>query len=171
MTAIVVWFILRRMRLGYEARAVGASAGTAQAAGISIGSVQVKLFVLSGALAGLVGMQQLLGDKNFLPLGYEAVLGFTGIAVAFLGQNNPIGIIFAAILWGALARGETAIQIETELPREFIIILQGIFDHLGRHHLPDGQAPPVREATPTGRRGRGPGRRRGSRGRGRDREG
>ena len=125
-TAIVVWFILRRMRLGYEARAVGASAGTAQAAGISIGGVQIKLFVLSGALAGLVGMQQLLGDKNFLPLGYEAVLGFTGIAVAFLGQNNPIGIIFAAILWGALARGETAIQIETELPREFIIILQGI---------------------------------------------
>ncbi|HYJ60490.1 MAG TPA: ABC transporter permease, partial [Actinomycetota bacterium] len=57
---------------------------------------------------------------------YEAVLGFTGIAVAFLGQNNPIGIIFAAILWGALARGETAIQIDTELPREFIIILQGI---------------------------------------------
>jgi len=125
-TAIVVWFILRRMRLGFEARAVGASAGTAQASGISIGGVQIKLFVLSGALAGLVGMQQLLGDKNFLPVGYEAVLGFTGIAVAFLGQNNPIGIIFAAILWGVLARGETAVQIETDLPREFIIILQGI---------------------------------------------
>ena len=46
--------------------------------------------------------------------------------MAFLGQNNPIGIIFAAILWGVLARGETALQVETQVPREFIIILQGI---------------------------------------------
>jgi simple sugar transport system permease protein len=69
----------------------------------------------------------MIGDKGYLPLGYETALGFTGIAVAFLGQNNPIGIVFAAILWGILARGETALQIETNVPREFIIILQGIF--------------------------------------------
>jgi len=55
-----------------------------------------------------------------------AQLGFTGIAVAFLGQNNPIGIIGAAIVWGILGRGETALQIQTDVPREFIIILQGI---------------------------------------------
>ena len=114
------------MRLGYEARAVGASAGTARAGGISIGGVQMKLFLLSGALAGLVGMQQLLGERGYLPIGYEIALGFTGIAVAFLGQNNPAGIVAAAILWGVLARGETAVQIETDVPREFIIILQGI---------------------------------------------
>ena len=53
-------------------------------------------------------------------------LGFTGIAVAFLGQNNPIGIVFAAMLWGILSRGEVALQIQSEIPREFIIILQGI---------------------------------------------
>jgi general nucleoside transport system permease protein len=126
LAAVVVWFVLKRMRLGYEARAVGASAGTARAAGISIGGVQMKLFLLSGALAGLVGMQQLLGERGYLPIGYEAALGFTGIAVAFLGQNNPAGIVAAAILWGVLARGETAVQIETDVPREFIIILQGI---------------------------------------------
>ncbi len=126
LTAAVVWFVLKRMRLGYEARAVGASPGTASAAGISVGSVQLKLFLLSGALAGLVGMQQLLGERGYLPIGYEASLGFTGIAVAFLGQNNPAGIVAAAILWGVLARGETAVQIETDVPREFIIILQGI---------------------------------------------
>ena len=44
---------------------------------------------------------------------YEAQLGFTGIAVAFLGQNNPIGIVFAAIMWGVLTRGETAVQLHT----------------------------------------------------------
>jgi simple sugar transport system permease protein len=125
-TAALVWFVLKRMRLGYEARAVGASAGSARAGGISIGNVQIRLFILSGALAGLVGMQQLLGDKNYLPIGYEAALGFTGIAVAFLGQNNAAGIVFAAILWGVLARGETAVQIQTDVPREFVIILQGI---------------------------------------------
>jgi simple sugar transport system permease protein len=127
LVAVVIWFVLRRTRIGYEARAVGASAGSARAGGISIGGVQMKLFLLSGALAGLVGLQQMIGDKNFLPLGYEAGLGFTGIAVAFLGQNNPIGIVFAAIIWGTLARGETALQIDTDVPREFVIILQGIF--------------------------------------------
>jgi general nucleoside transport system permease protein len=126
LTAAAVWFLLRRMRLGYEARAVGASPGSARAGGISIGTVQIKLFVISGALAGLVGMQQLIGDKNYLPIGYEAALGFTGIAVAFLGQNSPVGIVAAAILWGVLARGETAVQITTTVPREFVIILQGI---------------------------------------------
>jgi ABC-type uncharacterized transport system permease subunit len=124
--AAVVWFIMRRMRLGYEARAVGASPGSARAAGIAIGAVQVKLFLLSGALAGLVGIQQLFADQGFLPAGYEAGLGFTGIAVAFLGQNSPVGIVFAALLWGVLARGETSLQLETDVPREFIIILQGL---------------------------------------------
>ncbi len=124
--AAVVWFIMRRMRLGYEARAVGASPGSARAGGISIGAVQVKLFLLSGALAGLVGMQQLFADQGFLPAGYEAGIGFTGIAVAFLGQNSPVGIVFAALLWGVLARGETSLQLETDVPREFIIILQGL---------------------------------------------
>ena len=71
-------------------------------------------------------MQQLLADKGYLGSNYVAQLGFTGIAVAFLGQNNPIGIIFAAILWGILSRGEVALQIDTDVPREFIIILQGI---------------------------------------------
>ena len=125
--SVAVWFVLKRMRLGYEARAVGASAGSARAGGISIGNVQMKLFLLSGALAGLVGMQQLLGERGATcRSATRLALGFTGIAVAFLGQNNPTGIMFAAILWGVLARGETAVQIQTDVPREFVIILQGI---------------------------------------------
>jgi simple sugar transport system permease protein len=124
--SVFVWFLIKRMRLGYEARAVGSSAGSARAGGISIGSVQIKLFLISGALAGLVGMQQVLAERGALVQNYEAQLGFTGIAVAFLGQNNPIGIVFAAMLWAFLSRGETALQIETDVPREFVIILQGI---------------------------------------------
>jgi ABC-type uncharacterized transport system permease subunit len=124
--SVIVWFLFRRMRLGYEARAVGSSAGSARAGGIAIGAVQVKLFLISGALAGLIGMQQVLGERGALVQNYEAQLGFTGIAVAFLGQNNPIGILFGAILWAILSRGETALQLGTNLPREFVIILQGI---------------------------------------------
>lgn len=124
--ATVIWFVLRRTRLGYEARAVGSAQGSARASGIAIGSTQLRLFLISGALAGLVGMQQILANTGYLGSNYVAQLGFTGIAVAFLGQNNPIGIIFAAVLWGVLSRGEVALQIETEVPREFIIILQGI---------------------------------------------
>lgn len=124
--SIVIWFVVRRTRLGYESRAVGSSMGSARAGGVSIGGVQLRLFLISGALAGLVGMPQILADRGFLPQNYIVYLGFTGIAVAFLGQNNPIGIIFAAILWGVLSRGEVALQIESQVPREFVIILQGI---------------------------------------------
>jgi len=124
--AIIVWFLIRRTRLGYEARAVGSSPGSAKAGGVSIGSTQIRLFLISGALAGLIGMQQILADRGYLPLNYVPLLGFLGIGVAFLGQNNPIGIIFAAILWGILSRGEVALQISSQVPREFIIILQGV---------------------------------------------
>jgi ABC-type uncharacterized transport system permease subunit len=124
--AILVWFLLRRTRLGYEARAVGSAPGSARAGGVSIGATQIRLFLISGALAGMVGMQQIVADKGYLGAAYVTTLGFTGIAVAVLGQNNPIGIIFAAILWGILSRGEVALQIGTDVPREFVIILQGI---------------------------------------------
>jgi general nucleoside transport system permease protein len=124
--SVLVWFLLKRTRLGFEARAVGSSPGSARAGGISIGAVQIKVFLISGALAGLVGMQQILGLNNYLPLNYESQLGFTGIAVAFLGQNNPFGIIAASIMWAVLSRGQDAILIETSVPVEIIIILQAI---------------------------------------------
>jgi simple sugar transport system permease protein len=125
-TAFLVRFLLKRTRLGYEARAVGLTPGAARAGGISIGAIQMKMFLISGALAGLVGMQQILATKNYFPQNYESQLGFTGIAVAFLGQNNPVGIIAAAILWAVMSRGEVAIQIDTTIPREIVIILQAV---------------------------------------------
>jgi ABC-type uncharacterized transport system permease subunit len=124
--AIAVWFLIRRTRLGYEARAVGASPGSARAGGVGLGSVQIKLFLISGALAGLVGMQQLLVERAALVQNYQALLGFTGIAVAFLARNNPIGIVPAGIVWAVLTRGDTAVQLEAGLPREFVIIFQGV---------------------------------------------
>ncbi len=122
----LVWVFLYRTRLGYEVRAVGSSSGSAEAGGVSVGATQLKVFLISGALAGLVGMQHLLGVRGYLGQNYESDLGFAGIGVAFLGRNHPAGIPLAAILFGMLARGEEGIQILTEVPREIIIILQGL---------------------------------------------
>ncbi len=122
----LVWFLLYRMRLGFEVRSVGISPGAAEAGGISIGAIQLKIFLISGALAGFVGLNNLLADAGYLGINYEAQLGFTGIAVAFLGRNSPVGIVFAAIALGMLSRGEDGIALLTELPREITVILEGL---------------------------------------------
>jgi ABC-type uncharacterized transport system permease subunit len=126
LACVVVWFLLYRTRLGYEARAVGTSPGSAEAGGISIGGTQLKVFLISGALAGFVGLNYLLGDAGFLGVNYETTLGFTGIAVAFLGRNHPVGIVLAALLLGVLFRGEDGVAVATELPREITVILEGL---------------------------------------------
>ena len=121
-----VWFLLFRTRLGYEIRAIGSSSGSAEAGGISIGALQVKAFLISGALAGLVGMNSLLGDRGYLAHNYEVGLGFAGITVAFLGRNHPFGIALAAVLLGVLARGQDGVAVSFDLPTETLIILEGI---------------------------------------------
>jgi len=123
---VVVWFLMYRTRLGYEVRAVGSSPGSAEAGGVSTGAVQIKIFLISGALAGFVGLNHILADAGFLGVNYERDLGFTGIAVAFLGRNHPVGVPLAAILLGLLFRGEDGIAITTDLPREIVIILEGL---------------------------------------------
>ena len=126
LACVAVWFLLSRTRLGYEARATGLSPGSAEAGGVSIGGIQLKTFLISGALAGFVGLNHLLGDRGFLGINYETTLGFTGIGVAFLGRNHPAGIALAAILLGMIARGQDGVAISTDLPREILIILEGI---------------------------------------------
>lgn len=123
---VFVWVLLKRTRLGFDIRAVGSSAGSAEAGGVSIGGLQIKAFLISGALAGLVGMNSLLGDRGYLAHNYEIGLGFAGITVAFLGRNHPFGIPLAAVLLGMLARGQDGIAVSFELPTETLIILEGI---------------------------------------------
>ena len=121
-----VWFLLYRTRLGYDVRATGSSAGSAEAGGVSIGAVQIKVFMISGALAGFVGLNDLLGDRGYLGNNYTIGLGFAGIAVAFLGRNSPLGIALAAVLIGMLERGQDGLAVQTNLPTEILIILQGL---------------------------------------------
>jgi simple sugar transport system permease protein len=126
LACVVVWFLMSRTRLGYEARATGLSPGSAEAGGVSIGGIQLRTFLISGALAGFVGLNYLLGDAGFLGINYETTLGFTGIGVAFLGRNHPLGIALAAILLGMISRGQDGVAISTDLPREILVILEGL---------------------------------------------
>jgi general nucleoside transport system permease protein len=126
LACLLVWFLLYRTRLGYEVRALGSSAGSAEAGGVSIGATQIKVFLLSGFLAGFVGLNHLLGDQGFLGSIYQTGLGFEGIGVAFLGRNSPIGIPVAAILLGMLRRGQDGIAVTTDLPEEILVILEGV---------------------------------------------
>lgn len=123
---VAVWFLLSRTRLGFEVRAVGSAPGAAEAGGVSIGAAQLKIFLISGALAGFVGLNHMLGDRGYLGSNYESGLGFAGIAVAFLGRNHPAGIPLAAVLLGMLARGQDGLAVTTDLPPEILIILQGV---------------------------------------------
>jgi general nucleoside transport system permease protein len=159
LACVGVWFLLYRTRLGYEARAVGISPGSAEAGGISIGVTQLKMFLISGALAGFVGLNYLLGDAGFFGVNYETMLGFTGIAVAFLGRNHPAGIVLAALLFGVLFRGEDGVAIATDLPREITVILEGLLIlsvvvayQIARRVILRRQAEVIREAEEGGAR-------------------
>jgi simple sugar transport system permease protein len=111
-------------RLGYELRAVGLNAPAAEYGGVSIGRTQIVAMALSGALAGLGGMNFVLGYKHCFELGFSAGAGFLGIAVALLGRNHPAGVVVAALFFGALSYG--GLVINQRVPMELVEVLQAL---------------------------------------------
>jgi simple sugar transport system permease protein len=122
--AVAVGVLLFRTRLGYALRAVGLQASSAEFGGISVGRTQALAMALSGAIAGLGGINFVLGYKHFFELGFSGGAGFLGIAVALLGRNHPAGIILAALFFGALSYG--GLVINERVPRELVDVLQGL---------------------------------------------
>jgi ABC-type uncharacterized transport system permease subunit len=124
--AVVVWFFLWKTPAGYEIRAVGLSPGAAEYAGINVAKNIVLAMALSGALAGLAGSVQTLAlnGKLYVPSGLPGY-GFDGIAVALVGKNHPVGVVLAALLFGALARGGPMMQAVAGVPKAVIWIVQG----------------------------------------------
>lgn len=121
---IFCYILLRKTRLGYELRAVGFSSSAAEYAGIKVKRITALTMFISGGLAGLVGTNFVLGYKHFFEDGFSSGVGFMGIAVALLGRNQPVGVIAAGILFGALSHG--GLVINTLVPKELIEVLQGI---------------------------------------------
>jgi simple sugar transport system permease protein len=115
---------LKKTKIGYEIRAVGHNPSAAECAGISVPRNTILAMALSGALAGLVGVNQILGYKHRFRYGVMEGLGFDGIGVAFIGRNSPFGVVVAALLFGILDQGGLAIDVSTHVPREIVLVLK-----------------------------------------------
>ncbi|WP_405144753.1 ABC transporter permease [Sphaerisporangium sp. NBC_01403] len=111
-------------RFGFDLRATGRSESAAVASGVNVKKMVLLTMILSGAAAGLVGMPQLLGASYSYSLDFPTGLGFTGIAIALLGRNNPAGIAIGALLWSFLDNSSDILDLEG-IPKEIVIIMQG----------------------------------------------
>jgi simple sugar transport system permease protein len=118
--------VLRRTTFGFEVRAVAANPQAAEAAGIPLGRVLFTMFLLSGAVAGLVGLSDTLGFFGYFDIDFPKGYGFLGISVALLARNHPVGVIPAALLLAFLDRGAQGVQVFAGVPREVITIMQGV---------------------------------------------
>jgi ABC-type uncharacterized transport system permease subunit len=126
LAALGVYLFLWRTRAGYHLRSVGSSPSAAEYAGIRSKHQVVIGMAISGALAGLVGMNEIAGVNGKLLLEFVSGAGFTGIAVALMGRNHPLGIIFASVLFGALFQGGAEVAFEVRgFSRDMVVMLQG----------------------------------------------
>jgi len=124
---VLVYVFLWKTKWGYELRAVGINPSAAEYGGISISRNVILAMALSGMLAGMVGINEVLGYRYRYYDGFSAGYGFAGIAVALLGRNHPVGVLFAAILFGALDRSKLFIDIFTDkVSKDWTVILQAI---------------------------------------------
>jgi simple sugar transport system permease protein len=124
---VAVWVFLWKTKWGYELRAVGLNPTAAEYGGVSISRNIVLAMGLSGVLAGMVGINEVLGYRYRYYDGFSSGYGFTGIAVALLGRNHPVGVLLAAILFGALIRSSYFIDIFTDhVSKDWVVILQAI---------------------------------------------
>ncbi len=122
-----VWLLIWRTRWGYALRAMGASEPAAHYAGVPVPRMIVTAMCLSGALAGMMAINTVMGDQGKVTLGFPAGFGFTGIAVALMGRSHPVGIILAALLFGALLQGGSELDFEFQtITREMVLLIQGL---------------------------------------------
>ncbi len=123
----LVYLLLWRTRWGYQLRVTGANPEAAVYGGIAVGRQLVLGMAISGALAGMVGINEVLGYRYRYYDGFSGGYGFTGIAVALLGRNHPAGVALAALLLGALSRGGLFVGIFSEhVSRDLVLVLQGL---------------------------------------------
>jgi general nucleoside transport system permease protein len=123
---IVIWFLLFRTRQGFEIRAVGTSTDVSRYAGIKVQRVQIGAFLLSGALAGLIGLQEIFAIRGFYTYNIASGLGFDGIAISLIAQNHPVGVVFSSLLFGFLKQAGYGLQLSTKVPNSVTYAIQGL---------------------------------------------
>jgi len=123
---VLVWLLIWRTRLGYEIRAYGHSETGALYAGISPVRITMIAMLISGALAGCMAINNVMGEAERLVLNATEGAGFIGIAVALMGRSHPFGVFLAAILFGFLYQGGAELALWTTIPRELIVVIQAL---------------------------------------------
>ncbi len=122
---ILYAFLLNRTRFGFELRASGLSLRAAAVSGVDSRRMIVITMFMSGALAGLVGIPQLLGSSYQYGLDFPTGFGFTGLSIALLGRNHPVGVAFGAMLWAWLERSAQMLDL-LGVSREVVTIMQAV---------------------------------------------
>ena len=127
LACILVYIFLWKTKWGYEMRATGANPSAAEYGGVSIRKQIILAMAISGGLAGMVGINEVLGYRHRYYDGFSANYGFVGIAVALLGRNHPVGVFLAAILFAILLRGGIFVDAFTmHVSKDIVDMLQGI---------------------------------------------
>jgi len=126
LAALVVYLLLWRTRLGFRIRAVGLSPGAAGYAGMSIGVNTVLALAIGGSFAALGGGVEILGVYGNMDVPFVANLGFSGIGVALLGRNHPVGVVLGALLFGGLNSGAQEMQFATDVPLQLASVLLAV---------------------------------------------
>ena len=124
--SVLVYVFLWHTKYGYELRAVGLNPDAAEAKGISVAMNTVIAMSLAGAMSGLGGASYVLGFNERFIGGTSPGYGSLGISVALLGKRHPVGVIIAAVLFGALKSGALLMDVATNIPKELIVVLQAI---------------------------------------------
>ena len=120
----LAWWFLFRTRQGFELRAVGLQPAAAEYGGVRVGSVWLRAMLLSGAMAGIGGLNFVIGYKHYYEEGFAAGAGFLGIAVAIVGRSHPLGVLLASLLFATISQGGLAVN--ALVPKQIVEVLQAV---------------------------------------------
>jgi simple sugar transport system permease protein len=124
LAAIIAWWFLFRTRRGFELRATGLQPEAAEYGGVNVNGVWLRALALSGAVAGIGGLNFVLGYKHYYEDSFASGSGFLGIAVAIVGRNHPIGVVLAALVFATMSQGGLAVN--AVVPKQIVDVLQAV---------------------------------------------
>lgn len=122
---LVYWFLFKTT-WGFDLRTVGANPNAAKYAGMNVTRNTILAMVLSGSLAGMAGINEVMGVNHNLAMAFSSGYGFDSIALALLGNNHPVGVVLSALLFGTLRNGATRMEVVSGIPVDIISILQAV---------------------------------------------
>jgi simple sugar transport system permease protein len=125
--AVGVWVLIWRTKLGYEIRTMGFNSTAGKYGGISEAKIIIIAMMISGGLAGMMAINEVMGQQNRLLIDFVAGYGFVGIAVALMGRSHPVGILLASLLFGVLYQGGAELAFEMPgISRDLVLAIQGL---------------------------------------------